>query len=46
MADPITNLQMGLMPVNGYKDTYLLELSRYVVLNPVRAHMVNDVSQW
>jgi REP element-mobilizing transposase RayT len=28
------------------KDRYLLELSRYVVLNPVRAHMVNDVSQW
>ncbi len=28
------------------KDSYLLELSRYVVLNPVRAKMVNDVAQW
>ena len=28
------------------KDSYLLELSRYVVLNPVRAHRVNDVNQW
>ena len=28
------------------RDAYLLELSRYVVLNPVRAKMVNDVSQW
>jgi REP-associated tyrosine transposase len=28
------------------KDSYLLELSRYVVLNPVRAHMVNDVADW
>ena len=28
------------------KDSYLLELSRYVVLNPVRAHMGNDVNQW
>lgn len=27
-------------------DVYLLELSRYVVLNPVRANMVDDVSQW
>jgi len=27
-------------------DAYLLELSRYVVLNPVRAGMVDDVSQW
>jgi len=27
-------------------DAYLLELSRYVVLNPVRAGMVEDVSQW
>ncbi|MDX8406012.1 MAG: transposase [Mariprofundus sp.] len=27
-------------------DTYLLALSRYVVLNPVRAGMVDDVSQW
>jgi len=25
---------------------YLLELSRYVVLNPVRAGMVKDVSEW
>lgn len=28
------------------KESYLLELSRYVVLNPVRAHMVNDVKEW
>ncbi len=28
------------------KDSYLLELSRYVVLNPVRAEMVNDVDEW
>jgi len=28
------------------KDCYLLELSRYVVLNPVRARMVNDVADW
>ena len=28
------------------KDAYLLELSRYVVLNPVRAGMVNDVEDW
>jgi len=28
------------------KDSYLLELCRYVVLNPVRARMVNDVLDW
>ncbi len=28
------------------KDAYLLELSRYVVLNPVRAGMVSDVHEW
>ncbi len=28
------------------KDAYLLELSRYVVLNPVRAGMVSDAAQW
>lgn len=28
------------------KDSYLLELSRYVVLNPVRAGMVKDVADW
>lgn len=28
------------------KETYLLELARYVVLNPVRAGMVNDVVDW
>ena len=28
------------------RDAYLLELSRYVVLNPVRAGMVADVSAW
>jgi REP element-mobilizing transposase RayT len=28
------------------KDRHLLELCRYVVLNPVRAHMVEDVGAW
>jgi REP element-mobilizing transposase RayT len=28
------------------KDEYLLELARYVVLNPVRAGMVADVAEW
>ncbi len=28
------------------KDDYLLELSRYVVLNPVRARMVNELLDW
>lgn len=28
------------------KDGYLLELARYVVLNPVRASMVDDAEQW
>lgn len=28
------------------KDSYLLELARYVVLNPVRARMVNDAAHW
>ena len=28
------------------KDTYLLELARYVVLNPVRAGMVTTAGQW
>jgi len=28
------------------KESYLLELSRYVVLNPVRAGMVHDVKDW
>ena len=28
------------------KDSYLLELSRYVVLNPIRAHMVKNLNQW
>ncbi|MBV5330659.1 MAG: transposase, partial [Chlorobium sp.] len=28
------------------KDTYLLELIRYVVLNPVRAGMVNNAADW
>ena len=28
------------------KDSYLLELARYVVLNPVRAHMVSDEKDW
>ena len=28
------------------KDSYLLELSRYVVLIPVRAQMVNDTADW
>lgn len=28
------------------KDSYLLELSRYVVLNPVRAGIVKNIDQW
>jgi len=28
------------------KESYLLELARYVVLNPVRAGMVNDAGDW
>lgn len=28
------------------KEAYLLELSRYIVLNPVRARMVNSADQW
>ena len=28
------------------KDAYLLELARYVVLNPVRARMVTEVEDW
>lgn len=28
------------------KDAYLLELARYVVLNPVRARMVKNVNDW
>jgi len=28
------------------KDAYLLELARYVVLNPVRARMVLDPAEW
>jgi putative transposase len=28
------------------RDTYLLELSRYVVLNPVRAHMIKTIEDW
>ncbi len=28
------------------KDEYLLELCRYVVLNPIRAGMVKDLHEW
>lgn len=28
------------------KESYLLELSRYIVLNPVRAHMVSSAQEW
>ena len=28
------------------KDSYLLELSRYIVLNPVRANMVRSAKEW
>ncbi len=28
------------------KESHLLELTRYVVLNPVRAHMVDEPGQW
>ncbi len=28
------------------KDAHLLEVARYIVLNPVRAHMVNNAVEW
>ncbi len=28
------------------RDTYLLELSRYVVLNPIRAHIIKNIDEW
>lgn len=28
------------------KDAYLLELSRYIVLNPIRANMVQTLDDW
>ena len=28
------------------QDAYLLELARYVVLNPLRAHMVKNIDAW
>ena len=28
------------------KDAYLLELNRYIVLNPIRANMVDSLSEW
>jgi REP element-mobilizing transposase RayT len=28
------------------KDAYLLELSRYIVLNPVRAHLISEPEAW
>jgi putative transposase len=28
------------------KDAYLLELCRYIVLNPIRANMVNSPDEW
>lgn len=28
------------------KDSHLLEVARYIVLNPVRAHLVKQVDQW
>ena len=28
------------------KEAYLLELCRYVVLNPIRAHMIKDMGDW
>jgi putative transposase len=28
------------------KDTYLLELARYIVLNPARARMVRSANEW
>jgi hypothetical protein len=28
------------------KETYLLEVARYIVLNPVRAHMVHTANDW
>lgn len=28
------------------KDAYLLELNRYIILNPIRARMVDNLSEW
>ena len=28
------------------KETYLLELSRYVVLNPIRARIIKNMDEW
>ena len=28
------------------RDAYLLELARYVVLNPIRAHMIKNIDEW
>lgn len=28
------------------KESYLLELSRYIVLNPLRSHMVDSLDDW
>ncbi len=28
------------------KESYLLELARYIVLNPVRAHLVQPANEW
>jgi len=28
------------------RDAYLLELARYVVLNPIRAHMIKNIGDW
>ena len=53
---PDGNLSKGMRQLNGVftqhriaakdVDTYLLELTRYVVLNPVRAGIVRYAGQW
>ncbi|MDX8390314.1 MAG: hypothetical protein R8M38_07470 [Mariprofundaceae bacterium] len=32
--------------MNGFSETSVLELSRYIVRNPVAAGMVDDVGDW
>jgi putative transposase len=39
-------LQGGFKAIVVDKDNYLLELARYVVLNPVRAGMVQEPGHW
>ena len=44
----LTHSQSKVCPPDAYvdADSYLLELSRYVVLNPLRARMVKQLRHW